>query len=352
MSRWLHPMAVVCLALVACQADRSDDSPFDVTLPAPVPFVTTESEAIGYPTDLAVTESGVVWIVDSPNRRIVAVSPDGRVLQSVGREGSGPGELQSPAALVASDTLVRVVDARLMRVQDYGSEGGHRQDHTVGASMLGLADVSLNGRVVSPTFGMDSSLATVRSLDDPDHTLRLGPPVAPAPPGFDMSRMRSDVAEGRVPVEFRNDVTPVIAADGGVWLLLQTEAEIRRYSATGELQWSTPLDVPEVEAARQAFFRTNEEQTDRSAIARLTTFRAATESAGALWILMGGSGDVAALYVTGPEEGNVRGRYTVPVSSQPTDLAIDEERKRLYLSFGDMAAVGWVDLSDAGPSRR
>ena len=66
-----------------------------------------------------------------------------------------------------------------------------------------------------------------------------------------------------MPGFLRNAVVPVFGEDGVVWLLLQAEAEVRKYGPDGSLLFSRALDVPEVERAREDFFRLNRENENR-----------------------------------------------------------------------------------------
>ena len=59
-------------------------------------------------TDLAVDESGVLYVLDARARQIKVISPDGVLLDTFGQGGQGPGELMRPVsvALVGDRALV------------------------------------------------------------------------------------------------------------------------------------------------------------------------------------------------------------------------------------------------------
>jgi hypothetical protein len=263
----------------------------------------------------------------------------------IGREGEGPGEFQSPAVIAVSDTLIRVIESRLMRVQDYRPDGSHVADHVVPTPFLGAAALAIDGRIVLPTMGRDSSLAGLRTVADTT-TVRLGPPVAPAPMGFDFTAMKAEMAEGRVPDQFRNQVTPVMGEVGIVWLIVQSESEIRKYSSTGDLVWTRTMDVPEVEQARRVFFRKNAEEKNPSRIYALLTIVSARQVADVLWVLMlGEDGKTSVIYILNSENGETRGRLSVVTPAPASGFAVDAPRKRLYVAVGDEASILTVDLA-------
>jgi len=327
------------------EADQSS-APFDVALAPAVPFVTVESELLAQPTKLSLDEAGHLWVADALAKRVVALNPDGSVVRFIGQEGDGPGEFRSPVIVAASDTLIRVIDSRHMAVQDYRPDGTHIADHSVPTPLIGGAGFSVDGRLVLPTFGSDGQLASLRTVTDTSAT-QLGPAVSAAPPGFDFTAIKQVIAEGRVPDEFRNQVTSVVGKSGAVWLLVQTEAEVRKYAQDGRLVWTHQFSGPEIEEAHRQFFRRNAEQKDPTRIVALATMRAAEEVQGSLWVLMlGAEGRSAVFYLLDADTGAQRGRFTAAVPSPPSGFVVDPERGRVYLALPEDAAIMTVDLAD------
>jgi hypothetical protein len=333
--------------MIACGPEQPavSDAPFNIDLPAPEVLVSLESEMIGLPAGISVDGSGRIWVADSRSSSLLVFDADGTLARTIGREGEGPGEFQTPVMVVLTDTLIRVLDSGNGRVQDYRPDGSHITDHVVASSMLGAGAVSADGRVIIPTMGVDSALAVVRTLGDTGG-VRLGPTVAPAPPGFHMSAMKAVIADGGVPDEFRNQATPVAGGGGTTYLLVQTESEIRKYAPDGSGIWATDMAVDEVEAARREFFRKNAEETNPARIYALTTMESAVEVGGDLWVLMAGeAGTPTVLYILDAGTGNRRGRLAVETPAPANRFAIDRERRRLYLAIRDEASILAVDLS-------
>ncbi|MGD8277107.1 MAG: hypothetical protein PVH00_03725 [Gemmatimonadota bacterium] len=347
---WHRRIAVAALALPAvtgCANSDREAAPFDVALPDPVTVVSLESELIGHPTGLDVAPDGRLWIADVRARRVVSVASDGSDARTIGREGEGPGEFRSPTAIAAGPDRIRVVDTSNGRLEDFTPEGMHLGDHRIDAALrMGAVAVDDAGSVVAPSAGIDSSLATVHAVDESAAVVRLGPVVEAAPAMFDMVALKNQIESGSVPGFLRNAVTPAFGEDGAIWLLLQAEAEVRKYAPDGSLVFSRTLDVPEVGRAREDFFRLNRENENAASIIGLVAIVDGFEADGRLWVLMRTrEAEPAVFYVLDATSGAVLGSVTVPVPATVSRFAIDGGRNRLYLAIAEDASVLAADLS-------
>src|SRR5207248_6491697 len=81
-----------------------------------------------YPTNLAVGPSGDLYVTDGyGNARVHRFAPDGRLLQSWGEPGGGPGQFRVPHGLaVDEDGTVYVADRENSRVQLFTADGVYR----------------------------------------------------------------------------------------------------------------------------------------------------------------------------------------------------------------------------------
>jgi len=343
-------LAAAVAASAACAAGDGPGArgPFHIHLPPPTVLVSLESELIGHPSDIDVDASGRVWIADSRSRRLLVVDPAGGEPLLIGREGEGPGEFRSPARLAVTDTLVHVIDSEDSRLQQYRLDGTHVADRLLGDALIGGGAVSRDGSLVAPTLGGRNTLARVYWADDPVPR-SIGEPVVPPPSVLNFAAMKAEIAQGRVPEPFRNIATPVFGAGRTIWLLVQTEAEVRRYDADGQLVWSRVLDVPEIEEARREFFRSNAEEGRAWAIMPLLTMAAAREVGDKLWVLMHGEAGarLAVFYILDRETGDIVGRLSVDVPDAVNGFAVDTVRTRLYLTVPAEASLLAVDVAGA-----
>ena len=82
-----------------------------------------QSEAFGYPLDVAVANSGRLYILDGENRRVVATTGGATIDNSFGGVESGPGQLQDPVAmaLVPNDDLYVLERSRVVAFDTFGN---------------------------------------------------------------------------------------------------------------------------------------------------------------------------------------------------------------------------------------
>ena len=336
--------------LLSCGGGQKFEGTFDIKLPQPEVVVSTESELLGNPSDIALDSEGRIWIADPPNRRVVLLDHEGRMIRTIGRGGDGPGEFQWPAKVAVNDTVVRVWDPMRITVQDYRPDGTHLADHSISVSRTSpAAALSIEGPLVIPTFGGDSALAVLHTVGS-SATTRLGPLVVPEPVTGDLfalsNAIKAEARQGRVPTQVRNmAVTPATGTDGTVWLLVQTEHEVRKYSQDGTLLWQRVLEVPEVESTFREFFRRTIELEPNAPAFPPIMLDAAREIGGTLWILMHGeAGHPSVFYLLDSRSGRVQGRLTVAVSAPARGFNVDTARKLLYLAIPEEAALLGVDL--------
>lgn len=73
--------------------------------------------------------AGNLYVLDSPNARVVVFDAEGRFLRSMGSRGGGPGEFRSPATIsVSSDGEVAVFDYGKADLVRFGADGTVRDE--------------------------------------------------------------------------------------------------------------------------------------------------------------------------------------------------------------------------------
>lgn len=108
---------------------------------------------------VAADAAGNVYVLDRGNQRVLVFAPDGRHLRSMGRKGSGPGEMEMPGMLsVTPDGAVAVQDAMLHRITRFSADG----------STLAPAPVP-GGAMIEGAAVLDGELAVLASEFHPEH---------------------------------------------------------------------------------------------------------------------------------------------------------------------------------------
>jgi hypothetical protein len=96
-----------------------------------------ENLAFNYPSDIAMDDSGNIYVLDSANHRVQKFSPEGTYLATFGRRGQGPGEFYNPDSFdIDAHGFFYVMDAYQNRIQTLTPAGA-------GDRTIWLMDASL-----------------------------------------------------------------------------------------------------------------------------------------------------------------------------------------------------------------
>lgn len=94
-----------------------DSEPEQVLQPKKVAeFGDSENVLIGWIRSIAVDDQGRVFIADSEQEMIQVFGPDGGYLQSVGREGDGPGEFRGITQIRTDSLYLHAMDANSLKM--------------------------------------------------------------------------------------------------------------------------------------------------------------------------------------------------------------------------------------------
>ena len=89
----------------------------------------SKSDHFNRPTGVSVSPEGLVYICDSGNHRVTVHDEEGMFLFAFGSKGSGPGCFDGPWDLAfGSDGLVYVTDGGNSRVCEWSKEGSFQRD--------------------------------------------------------------------------------------------------------------------------------------------------------------------------------------------------------------------------------
>ena len=323
---------VAAFVLTACGPDPGTRSQLRELVVTQVDtLVSTASELLAHPTDIAIGSDGTVYIADARSNRVLALSREGRLNKTIGREGQGPGEFSRPSAVAQGDSGIVVFDAGNGRVESFSLDGQFRDSYAVPPEALaGSISIRGDGTILVSSMGADSSLALKLGPSGEPQT-HYGLPVVEQPTMFDFASMKAQIADGVVPDEFRNNVLVVQDDDGSVWIALQTEAELRRYDAEGRRLWQVVLDDPQLQRAKEDFFNRNAETDNPAVVVPLRQFADLAVGQGQLWILLAGSDDDPAIVLTFDRSGSETRRIKIPAARGVGSISYDPTLGRLLL---------------------
>jgi hypothetical protein len=338
-------IGIIAMTTSGCgRMDRGEGGVVNDTI-AGSTFISTESELIGTATDMTVAPDGRLYIADYALKHVLSVAPDGTDPVVIGREGSGPGEFSGPMTLAVTTDTVRVFDMAHGSVQAFTAAGAYVNGVRVNVRQSGRGrSLARDGRFAFATGGLDSSLVTLQTPDG-ERLMSIGDPVVPPITMWDFTAMKDQIRAGQVPDQFRNDALPLWLDDGGIALVFYAAPEVRKYGADGRLLWSRTLADPVLDEAFAEFVRLNIAETNPAAMYPLTYFADAFSSGDELWLLLNTEEDQpAVILILDSTTGEPKGRRVVQGVEQPGSFAIDDERRRLYISRSADASVAVVDL--------
>lgn len=336
---WTALLGVAATALVGTACRRAE-GPREVLLTSADTLLTMASGHVGRAVDLAVDDSGAVYVLDLMLKRVLVVPPDGSAPWQIGRDGQGPGELNGPLALMVAGDTVHVADLGNARIQMFtrdGREAGSRRVPDV-ALGSGLA-MSRSGRLAFPArVPEEQELARVLNPDGRPEAL-LGQRLGKADEVVDFEAIKRQIASGVIPDELRNNVRPVLSGDSSIWLLMLAEPAVRHFDLDGREHWYRSLEAPEIEAIRAHFFERNRQLRSPSTFFNLAYIADAVDVDGSLWLLLA-TGDEApsVVFVVHPA-GSVAYRVVAPGIVSPKQLAVDTRRAKLYLALASTELV-------------
>jgi hypothetical protein len=310
--------------------------------------VSSESELLSRPVDMLLDESGRLWVLDYLAAQVLVMSADGELLQTFGREGSGPREFQRPSAFALSADTLRVVDTGNGRVQTLALGSDFTRSAALpGVSSMGPVAVRGDGRFLITTLGMFDALA---AYYDPtgEQIGTLGTPFGSVSLVMSPSETKQEIVDGKVPAMFRNSVLPLLAPDGDMWLVLTGEGLLQRFDEAGSLQVSVPLEAPEMEQVWQEVVEHAESTlaNPRSVKGLFYVWDAAVVGR-TLWLLLNTTERGPAVLMAFTAEGQGKRRVLFPEIRGARQLALDPARGRVFFAITSDASIVASSLPDS-----
>jgi hypothetical protein len=205
-------------------------------------------------------------------------------------------------------------------------------------------------RVGLASGGLDpqTSLVTVVGLDGSEPT-GVGELMAGAGQ-LEWEAFPEDVAEGIMPELMRNAVHVVLSADGGLWVFLQTERELRHYDAAGNLETSAPVVADEADAIESAYLDWYSVPDNQRAYRFLSVVTDGIEIDGMLWLLWGTWEGMDGLVTVHDRSGAMVQRIHFPPLRgaegpvAPRRFAVDASAGRVYVVGSGSSSLWTFDV--------
>ena len=337
---------------VAGGASDAGAAPFEIVIDSGQVLLSDAIVDFSTPAAIDVDGGGNLWIADRRLNHVLVVSPDGEVLRTVGRNGEGPGEFRAPRGLGVRGERAYVLD-NIHGVQAFDMTGEYVGEYATPRIVFDF-DFSGDGGVVasSSRVWMRGGLVAALGPDGADRGLIGEPPFADLE-DFNLGALREQLLQGTIPDALRNGALPVTAPDGSLWVVLHTEAVVRRYGADGSLLHETPIDVSELAGIEQRYYE------DFRAVPGGDVFFypsfvadgfATDDYLLLLWDTVEGDPGLVTVH---DDTGGIAQRWSLPGLDMGGGgftvlaMAVDASRRRLYVSVSEIATVFRFDLPDS-----
>ena len=140
-------------------------------------------EIVGQIADLTRDAVGNFYLPDWQQHTIWVTDPQGKLIQRIGQEGSGPGELSRPQTAVALQDRIVVLDKENIRVASFSLDGVHQATFRVDLFRTANMVCGRDGRIAVSSLDGESLFTVYDATGNKSHEAgsRPWPPDRPIP---------------------------------------------------------------------------------------------------------------------------------------------------------------------------
>ena len=191
------------------------------------------------PQELAVDESGRIYVLDNGNHRVQVFDLAGGYVRTLGREGEGPGELQLPIGIAIAGNRVVVHDILSRRISVWGVDGQHVGEYRISSGtpfepMTGVSDDAFVTRLVGSDDRGSRDITARFSTDARELVRYLDLPFTPAP-----------IMDHRISMAL---IFPfpcfTVSRDGFVYVTDSREYQVHAFDPSGTERWALRVAAP------------------------------------------------------------------------------------------------------------
>jgi len=309
------------------------------------PLLTFKSDSITSPADIDLIGSDSLAVFDMQLASVQIYNRQGRLLQSFGKKGKGPGEFGRPTGMQVSGDTIYVLDFATFGINEFSRKGEFLRRRSFDGASMGFAQTSVLGAesYLTPANGKNGSLLHLQQ--SADSSFYFGNAPVEKPGAVDIQQVKQQIQNKEVPSIFKNTVLTAFD-DQSYFAFLQAFSKLQRYSCDGELLWEQPVDLPVKEKIFTNFVEQNK-KSQGNAIYPLSYATAMQITADAIYILINVPEGDPQRIVEVDKTGKLQQIYHIEVEEGDfNNFAIDPDSKMLYLTDFSLGKVYEVLLEE------
>jgi len=211
------------------------------------------------PVDLSVDNDGKIYVLDSRDNNIKVFKEDGIFVQTIGREGSGPGEFNLPWIMDIIGNEIYVADCNNRRVQVLTKSGQYQRSFRLPLEFGSGMAFDSKGILYLNTKGFRSS-KLISIYDNQGNLLNEVGDIEGDPFDFyDMVQIKNQIKKGDLPDSFKNDLLITVDRKGDIFAVHRALNKFKKFSAEGKELAEVKFEADEYQKIYKAFLQKNKE---------------------------------------------------------------------------------------------
>jgi hypothetical protein len=211
------------------------------------------------PVDLSIDKDGQIYVLDSKDHNIKVFKNNGTFFQTIGREGSGPGEFNRPWIMDIIGNEIYVADCDNRRVQVLTKSGQYQRSFKLPLEFGSGMAFDSKGTLYLNTKGFRSS-KLISIYDNQGNLLNeIGTLEGKSFEFYNMTQIKNQIKKGELPDSFKNDLLIIVDHKGDIFAVHRAMNKLRKFSPEGKELAEVEIDAEEYKNIYRAFLRKNEE---------------------------------------------------------------------------------------------
>jgi len=211
------------------------------------------------PVDIDVSEDGNIYILDSNDNNIKIFQNNGTFVKTIGREGSGPGDLRRPWIFQIIGSRIFIADANNRRVQILNVDGKYEAGYKAPLSFGKSAAFDAQGNLYLITQGLRSP--NLISVYDNQGNLskEFGVLESESFDFYDFTLIKEQIKKGQIPDSMKNDLLLIVDKNSDLFAVHNSLNKLKKFSNKGDLLFIAEIEAEEYEDIYREFQDKNKE---------------------------------------------------------------------------------------------